>query len=156
MQCEMCGSDDELYRASVEGTIINLCKKCARFGKVLERVKVEPPRVKRESQRKSAPAQTKETETIFVISSGYAERIKDRRESLGLKQEDLAKKINEKDTLLHKIETGAMEPSIKLARKLEKFLQLKLVEEHTEEIKGSSNIKSEGVTIGDMARLKKR
>jgi ribosome-binding protein aMBF1 (putative translation factor) len=49
-----------------------------------------------------------------------------------------------------------IEPNIALARKLEKFLNLKLVEEHQEEGAVVPKAKKGEVTLGDFARIKKR
>jgi putative transcription factor len=157
MQCEMCGTDGELFKVNIEGVNLNICRKCAKFGKVIERVK-EPSEIRARvtENKRVTVAKQAESETVFVITADYSAKIKTMREKLGLKQEELAKKINERDTLIHKIETGGIEPNIILARKLEKFLGIKLVEEHSEESKELPAIKKGDVTIGDLARIKKR
>jgi putative transcription factor len=159
MQCEMCGSDaEELFKVDVEGAKLNICKKCSKFGKVIERVKAPVFVSPKEAEKRRAEVAPKqiETETIFVIVQDYPTRVKNAREHLGMKQEDLGKKINERDTLIHKVETGAIEPNIPLARKLEKFLNIKLVEEHQEDKSLVPASKKGDITLGDFARIKKR
>jgi len=162
MQCEMCGSepDSGLLRVKVEGSVINVCERCARYGEVIAKVREAPVLTKAEERAKKQTRQAtpvdQEGEVVFVISADYAEKIKGGREKLGLKQEELAKKLNERDSLLSKIETGTMEPSIKLARKLERFFNIKLIEEHKEEGKILAKEKGNQTTIGDLARLRKR
>lgn len=157
MQCEMCGSEAGLFRVSIEDAILNVCKNCSKYGKVLSKVKVEEPKKKKKEQKRLEKAKLQpEKETIFVIISNYATKIKNKREKLGLKQRDFAKLINEKESLVSKLETGAVEPSIKLARKLEKFLKIKLVEEYEETGKRLPKTKSGSVTIGDLIKVKKR
>ncbi len=63
-------------------------------------------------------------------------------------------KINEKESLIHQIETGRFEPNIALTRKLEKFLKIKLIEEHEEIHKGKTKIKTDKFTIGDFIKVK--
>ena len=159
MQCEMCGTEaQELFRVDVEGAKLNICKKCSRYGKVLETVRAPViPQAKRSVQVSRAPSPKRiDTEVIFVITPDYPSRLKNAREALGMKQEDLAKKINERETLIHKLETGAIEPNLVLARKLERFLGVKLVEEHQEDSKLVTPLKKGDVTLGDFARIKKR
>ena len=86
----------------------------------------------------------------------YAEKIKKKREKLGIEQKDFAKQVRERDSLISKIETGTIEPNIKLARKLERHLKIKLVEEYQEKPKLLAKSEGEGVTIGDMIKIKKR
>jgi len=75
-----------------------------------------------------------------------------KREGLGLKQKELAEKIAEKEALVHKLETGIVEPSIKIAKKLEKFLKIKLVEEQEQTAESFISPKREGYTLGDFLK----
>jgi ribosome-binding protein aMBF1 (putative translation factor) len=45
---------------------------------------------------------------------------------MGLSQEDLGRKINEKPSVISHLETGSMKPSDALARKLEHALKIEL------------------------------
>lgn len=148
----MCGQDTQLYKSDVEGTILNVCKKCSNFGKVISVVKKE---IKEEKKKVITREKESEDEIILTIVGGYGEIIKNKREKLGIKQEDFAKKINEKASLMHKIETNHFEPNISLARKIEKVLHVSLIE--IESIKPSKldTSKSEGLTIGDFIKVKK-
>ncbi len=53
------------------------------------------------------------------------------------------------------MESGKFEPSIKLARKIEKFLNIKLIEQHEEQHAGIKGESGEGFTIGDFIKVKK-
>jgi putative transcription factor len=75
---------------------------------------------------------------------------------LGIKQEDAAKKLSEKVSILHNLETGRREPSIPLARKLENFYGIKLIEVSKEEKIEKSKSNSEEITLGDVITIKKR
>lgn len=154
MNCDMCGKEAELYLVEVEGTKLNVCSKCSKFGTVIKKIVIKKP--KKEKEKKVKIIKLPKKEVIQIIVPGYAEIIKKKRERLGLKQKDFAKMISEKESLLRKTEKGIMEPSIALARKLEKFLKIKLVEEH-EEVRGEKKeVKGEELTIGDLAKVKKR
>lgn len=156
MQCEMCGTDTELFRADVEGAVINVCERCAKYGKIMEKIRPAPIAPSKKEIAAAAVRQKIETETIFMISPDYSSKIKNLREKLGLKQDELAKKLNERESSIHKLETGEIEPNIALARKLERFFGIKLVEEHQEEAKPLPAGKPGEVTLGDFARIKKR
>ena len=152
MQCDLCGKDTTLFRVKIEGTVLNVCKECSSFGKVI--AKVEPPRP---PIVKAGPAKPKSV--IEVVVSDYASIIRNKREAMSLKQRDFAKQINEKESLVHKIETGTFTPPIKLARKIERFLGVKLDEEVEEEqpgFKPQQSITATSVTLGDVIKIKQR
>lgn len=159
MPCEMCGKqveDSELFYSKIEGSIIKVCEGCKDFGIVLKRVAYRSREILEKKQSIMPKLQPEEEEMVI---ENYAEVIKNAREKKGIKQEDFAKMINEKDSLVHKIETGHMEPSIELARKIEKFLTIHLVEQ----VKMQAYEKSYGekktsdeLTVGDIIKIKKR
>lgn len=151
----MCGAEEKLFKAEVEGTILEVCKNCAKFGKIIGPVK-EGERKKEEREKKIERRVMPERELMQLINPDYSEIIKKKREKLGLKQEELAKKIAEKESLIHKIESGQFEPGMDLARKLEKFLNIKLIEQH-EEVKIDLGEKRGGpATLGDVVVIKKK
>lgn len=145
--CDLCGIDTDLMPASVEGTILNVCRKCSRFGKVL----------RIQTKREEKPRRIiKEPEEVDIIAKDYSSIIKNARENLGMRQEDLARKINEKESLIHRIESGHAEPNMAFAKKLENALNIKLIEAYREGEKKNINIKEEGLTIGDLIKIKQR
>lgn len=148
----MCGSEDQLFNTEVEGAKLNLCTKCSKYGKVIRVIRA-PVKFKKNKQVEST--KVPEVEKMLLIVSNCAQIIKQKREKLGLKQEDFAKKLNEKESIIQHIENGKFDPSFKLARKLEKVLNVVLIEEHEE--KHDSNkkeIKREHFTMADF--IKKR
>jgi len=153
MQCDICGSEEILYKTNIEGTILNVCKSCSRFGEVISAVKVES---KKEKGKKIKEVEKEpEKEIIEIVVSDFADRIRKKREKLGLKQEDFAKKINEKESIVHKLETGEFKPSLDLARKLERILGIILIEQYEEEGKITKTETSE-LTVGDLIKIKKK
>ena len=150
----MCGTEAErLFKTSLEGSELNVCGRCSKHGRVISEIKIrelKPKKTKEEIKEHSA-----EKELVFMIVSDYAEKIRKGREDLGLKQEDFAKKINEKHALIHKIETGHFKPGIELARKLEKILKIRLVEQHEEMHEQPAKGKTDVFTIGDFIKIKK-
>lgn len=150
----MCGKNTNLVIALIEGTEMQVCNECTKFGKIIKKITPEPKRKKKEDIKKIIKEQKKK-EIIQVINPDYGDIIKKKRESIGLKQEDFAKKINEKLSLIHKIETGNFEPSISLARKIERFLKIKLIEQYEEEHGKLRKIESDTLTIGDLLKFNK-
>lgn len=151
INCDLCGKTEErLSRALIEGVELNVCPACSKFGEVLAPVK----KFVLKSPSRKAPVEEKE-EKIELLVEGYADIIKKKRELIGLTQKDFAKKINEKESIVHKIETGIFEPSLSFAKKLEKALGVKLIEEHEEKHEAIKRKKFEGFTLGDFIKLKR-
>jgi len=147
--CEICGKNfNNLERAIVEGVMIDVCHDCGKFGKVVSIVKplIEPNRI--------IPVHTKESSE--GIRSDYPDVVKKAREKKGLRQEELARDIAEKESTIHKIETGSMPPSFILARKIEQYLGIKLIEIQEETKKIDLNLKDSSITIGDLIKIKHR
>ncbi len=164
MNCDLCGKTGTLFKAEIEGVRMNVCETCTRHGKVFHEIKQATPNEKKKEEKKVREmierheSVAKKPEVIQLIVKDYSMKIKNARERKGLKQEDFAKKINEKESLIHQMESGHMEPNIELARKLEHALGIKLIEEFIDEPEiGSEKTKSNGpLTLGDMINVKKR
>ena len=139
--CELCGSSGNLIKAIVEGSLLNVCEKCSRFGRAIV--------VKQE--QKIRPIKQNTIDIVNVINPEYPKLIKEAREKFGLKQEDLAKKLDEKLSIIHKLETGHLQPTILLAKKLEKLLNISLIEVY-QETHEKLNFKDRGLTIGDLVK----
>jgi len=137
-----------LNRALIEGVELNVCAGCSKFGKVIAPIKKQ---IYKEPIKKAVP----EEEKIELLIDNYADVIKKKRESLGLTQKDFANKLNEKESIIHKIEVGAFVPTLSLARKLEKLLEVKLIEEYKKEHEPLKRKREEGFTLGDFIKLKK-
>lgn len=153
----MCGKETELFLTDIEDTQMNLCGKCSKFGKTIKKIKTYEE-IKQEEKAKKTEENiinTKETETIQIINPEYAQMIKNAREKLKLKQKEFAKKIKEKESVIHQIETGSFEPNIHLARKLENFLKITLIEEYEEKKQKTNKTHSDALTIGDLISIKK-
>ena len=152
INCDLCGKIEErLNRTLIEGVELSVCPACSKFGKVIAPVKRYTPK---EQHRMAQKAENRE-EKIELLVEDYAEIIKKKRESMGLTQKDFANRINEKETTIHRIETGELEPSLALAKKLERLLGVKLVEEHIEKSQGFKKTKEGGFTLGDFIKIKK-
>jgi len=69
------------------------------------------------------------SEPQLEVVPDYDVKVKKAREEQGLTQEVLAKLVGEKLSVIKRIEMGKLKPSLDLARKLEKALKVRLVEE---------------------------
>lgn len=128
-----------------------MCEDCSKFGRIISAVKEEKKEIKKETRAEPK----KEEEVTLTIIPDYGGIIKNKREQVGIKQEDFAKQINEKVSLIHKIETNQFEPSIELARKIERFLHVKLIEMEEVKIDKVGEAKREHFTIGDFIKVKR-
>ena len=143
--CEMCGSESSLFHSLVEGVELKVCKNCASFGK-----KINKP-IK--TAIKKIFSKKPEREIIQSIVEDFPKLIRQKREKMGLKQKEFARFLAERESIIHKMESGSYTPSIELARKLEKQLGLSLIEQNEikpQKIKASK----EKFTIGDMIKIK--
>ncbi len=142
----MCGNSKVEAVCSVEGSEMTVCASCSKYGQLIRRVRVETHRpVKASFQEKQ--------EKVEEIALNFAQLIKGRRESLKMTQEDFAKKIQEKETVLHKWETGHLKPDFQTAKKLERILGLKLMAIISSEEKKVGKQEAVGLTIGDIIKV---
>ncbi|MBS3150218.1 TIGR00270 family protein [Candidatus Woesearchaeota archaeon] len=147
--CEICGrKSDNLIKAIVEGVMIGVCSECSKYGKV---VAIRKPLIE---PRRSISIKTNDSYESIV--ENYANLVKTAREKKGMKQDELAKTLAEKESVIQKIEGGNLRPQINLARKLEKFFNIKLIEKLEERKDVSLNLKDSSLTIGDILKLRNR
>lgn len=149
MYCDMCGSDENLFKCKIEGGFLNVCNKCSQYGEVIHKIE-KPKPVEEEKSSKTV----ERGEIIQIIIPNYAKVVKNKREQLGLKQKELAKKIAEKESVIHQIESNHMEPPMELARKLERFLKVRLVAQYEEKGASTKTEETQSMTIGDLIKMK--
>lgn len=89
------------------------------------------------------------------LASDYDDRIRNARESAGLSQEELANELNEKASVIRKLERGDHLPSDDVRGKLERKFNITLTEAgQTGDEEWSSESDSAGLTLGDKVRRK--
>ena len=139
-ECEICG-EDASGKAKIDGVILSVCDKCTELGeKVILPVKTN----------KIIPK--KDIEDGKYIDPKYPELIKKAREKRKLRIDELARHLNEKESVISRLERGHFSPSFKLAKKLEKFFEIELILEY-EDVPYSHEEKHSGLTIGDVIDL---
>lgn len=88
------------------------------------------------------------------IAGDYDDRIREAREAEGLSQEDLAKRLNEKASLIRKLERGDILPSDNVRKKLERKLDISLTEGGDTDDTDWSGGGSTTTTLGDVVKRK--
>lgn len=152
--CSLCGQDKKLFYAIVEDSKLKVCKECgSSHGEIKSAVNNESKSGSSSKKNRSSSGENEEVSEEFIVSD-YPEIIKNAREKKDLSQDEFAKGIKEKVSLVSKIESGSFEPSIELAEKLESFLGVSLIEEVEVSSDSSGSGSSDELTIGDIIELK--
>ncbi|NVM34961.1 MAG: TIGR00270 family protein [Candidatus Lokiarchaeota archaeon] len=165
-ECPICGSIiwGKGQRVLLEGAKITVCHNCARYGKNIQKPPTSKHINKSFSHDKSTlpkrPVLKKSNVNDLEIIQDYAKKIRNLRSSLGLNQDQFAQRLNEKPSLLRRIEAGKVKPTIKLAKKIEDVYKIKILKKPTEieaNVESSKYMKkSSGTSLGDIAFIKKK
>ncbi|MFW9818223.1 MAG: multiprotein bridging factor aMBF1 [Candidatus Thorarchaeota archaeon] len=165
-ECPICGSIIWGKGESVllEGARITVCHNCAQHGIRIKKTPTGTQGKKISSYYKiKAPKQqiTKKDHIDDIeIIPDYAKKIRMKRNSLGLNQDQFAQRLNEKPSLLRRIEAGKVEPTIKLAKKIEEVYKIKILKKSDEiepSIRDNKYMKkTTGTSLGDIAFIKKK
>jgi len=142
MQCDLCGLGKKLLKTIIEESTLDVCSKCSQYGKVIQNRKIPIKHFK---------ARVFEESTDKIVEKCH-EMIKQSRENKGLKQRELANLISEKVSTIHKLETNNLKPSIRLAKKLERVLELKLIKQLDNKKIVLNKVDSSELTIGDFLK----
>ncbi|WP_414468455.1 multiprotein bridging factor aMBF1 [Methanobacterium sp. ACI-7] len=151
MRCEICGKKiiGSPVKTKIESSIMLTCQQCAKFGKVQR----EAPKPRKRTPMKRVQRRREPSEEVV---ENYNSLIREAREKKSWSREELAEKLYEKASVINRIESGKMVPDIKLAKKIERTLNIKLIEKlddtRPEDMSSSA---SRGATIGDIARIKR-
>jgi putative transcription factor len=168
----MCGANESsLTTTKVEGAELDLCENCKGFGTAVETQQSSSSSSKYSTSSSSGTSNsggassssnsggsTRRKKDMFddmdELAADYDDRIRNGRESLELTQEELANQLNEKASLIRKLERGDILPSDDVKAKLEKKLDITLTEgadvEDTEWSSGSG----QSMTLGDVVERK--
>ena len=138
-ECNICGNKNANRRARIEGVILTVCNNCVKLGEEMPAVRITP--VKK--------IQLQEIKTVLV--SDFHKIIRRNRENRGMTQQELAKRLNEKASIIKRIEEG-WEPSMVLVKRLEKFFNIELIEE-IQKKNVSEKQEQERLTIGDVIEV---
>ena len=158
-QCEICGAQIQgsPNRIVIDGSALEVCKGCARFGKPEDKWSPVPRRMVPAERAFTVrrPKPRDHFKDLVEIIPEYGRKIRDARESHGLTPEELGARIKEKAALIKKIEREEIAPEDEIRKKLEKELKIKLTDEASEaRVKSMSGAK--GLTLGDIANIKRK
>ncbi len=155
MACELCGKDVEhTTNVKIEGSEMEVCDECKKYGKEVvssdqKSSSTEEVLQKLKDKKRSNKSYSGYEEEMEDLALDYAERVESARLENDLTQKELANKINEKKSVVAKVEKEDMRPSEELREKLENTLDIELTEKiEKTSVKSSDN--SEGLTIGDL------
>ncbi|MFB6081534.1 MAG: multiprotein bridging factor aMBF1 [Halanaeroarchaeum sp.] len=173
VQCEMCGAETASPKTvKIEGAELQVCDNCASFGTEVDQQGSSSTSTKYSTGSSGSSSSqssggssgggggsNRRRRDMFdemeEVAADYDQRIREARESAGLTQEELAKQVNEKASLVRKLEHGDILPSDEVQRKLERKLDISLTESaETEEDEWESGGDSQGLTLGDMVKRK--
>ena len=141
MLCEMCGKFTLVTsRFRIVGAVRLVCTLCARFGEPLD--PAPPPAVGRRVVGRSLPSapvvrplgggRRLEERDLYTdigeleLAPDWGKKVRIAREARTWTPEELAKRLNEKKSVVLKIESGGFHPPDALVRKLERLLQVRL------------------------------
>jgi len=148
----MCGKKTEdLFEAIVEGSMLSVCKNCSKHGNVI-RVLQAPKEISAEFKRERVSSE----DPVEVIVEDYTGVIKKAREKMKLTQEQLAKDVGERESVIHQTESGKMKPNFSLAKKLNVYLKINLIEKaekiDVKKDKKDIDFEDKTLTIGDLLK----
>jgi putative transcription factor len=164
--CEMCGAEHaSLTKVKIEGATLQLCEQCKGFGtEVREPAETSPSTSKYSTGQSTTSTADRSTgtasrrtrrdmfDTMPEIATDYDAQIRAAREDLGLSQEELADQLNEKASLIRKLERGSMLPDDGVRKKLERTLDISLLEGGGDVETDWSGSASTTTTLGDVVK----
>jgi putative transcription factor len=175
VQCEMCGADTPSpTTVKIEGAELDVCSECTDFGTEVRQGTSSSTTTKYSTSSSSGSSSGSSPSTasgsggssgsrrrrdmfdeMEELATDYDRRIREARESRGLSQEELAKGLNEKASLIRKLERGDMLPSDEVQKKLERELDISLLEGGSgEETEWEGGSQTGSYTLGDVVTRK--
>ncbi len=173
VQCEMCGTETASPRtAKIEGAELQVCDECVDFGTEIRQGPADSSSSTKYSTDSSGGSRSSGSsggggggrsrrrrrdmfDDMDELAEDYDGRIREAREAAGLSRADLAGQLNEKASLIGKLERGESLPSDDVRRKLERALDVDLVEgAGDEETEWSGGGEASGMTLGDVVKRK--
>ncbi len=160
MICELCGADvPRLKNVAIDATILSVCSSCSRFGDEVStpalRQSTMPPIIAQRleaRQRRMTPKDVYAQGGELELVDDFPQRIRQARDSRGWKQADLGAKINERASVIAKLESGAITPGDALVRKIERELGIRL-KERVQPVAVKKQAASGGLTLGDLMKM---
>nr|WP_245835304.1 multiprotein bridging factor aMBF1 [Natronolimnobius baerhuensis] len=178
----MCGAETSSPKTiKVEGAKLDVCSNCTDFGTEVKQTSSSSSSSKysttadsgsssssggssggssgsssASSSSSSSRPRTDMFDDMDELATDYDERVRQARENAGLSQSDLANKLNEKASLIRKIERGETLPTDAVQSKLESKLEISLSAEGSsgDDTEWSGGSASGSYTLGDVVKRK--
>ncbi|HEV8289336.1 MAG TPA: multiprotein-bridging factor 1 family protein [Candidatus Norongarragalinales archaeon] len=148
--CDVCGRREAIALAVIEGARMNVCIECARLGKEL-----------RPAHKTDRPIQTRPAVEVSLVQN-FGSAIRNARQRANLSVEQLAQKLFLREHDLGRFESGSLKPTESDARKIERFLKIRLIatgdEAQEPEEKQQQNQRpggQRGFTLADVVEIKR-
>jgi len=164
MECEICGKpvpENNPIRAKIEGSVMVVCKECSKLG-TIQKAPPKPKYVKQNKNKKTTNNTrrrnySRNDEPTEELVEDFSFEVRKARESKDWSREELGRKINERASVITRIETGKMTPDTKLTKKLEKALNIKLLEKVDNiDLNQFINSSSGERTLGNIMKIKRK
>jgi putative transcription factor len=138
----------------IENVKMMLCPGCIKYGEGVKEIHGSPLQVRQSLLKRNRRIKEKDVyeKMNIEIISDWGTVIKSARRKKGLSREQLGFNIGEPTGTISKIEKGELRPSDKVAKRLEKELDIKLFEEVKEVTTKPIIEKSQGLTLGDFIK----
>ncbi len=155
--CEMCGRAGSLVNADVEGVMLQVCQGCSKYGQVRRDNSRPFSGGGRGNFRSAAPVVREGVEFRVVVD--FAAILRGVRERKKMTQEEFAKFLQEKESIVVNWEHGTVKPFVDTAKRLERVLGVKLIQKEDAvdvgEVVGQKK-RTDELTLGDFIKVKKR
>lgn len=165
MRCEVCGREilGQPHRRIIEGAKLTVCSRCSSFG--ASDWSPNKPNIKNTERSsvltrsdRGVPSRPPRRDAVEVLEQttfvdNYGSLIRKSRQKLGLTEKDLAMKMQEKESVIKKLEKEELTPDTKLVQKIRQILGVNILEQ-TESPKVHILTKPTNArTLGDLIKI---
>jgi putative transcription factor len=127
--CEICGNTfhGEFTVIKLDGALMKVCRSCGKLGTPATLPRIIKRPILGNKRSKITLQSNFISNEVVELRKDYPYLIKRTREKIGLSQEALGRRINEKLSLIKLLETGKLRPNDSLAKKIEHALKIELL-----------------------------
>lgn len=175
VQCELCGSETADPRSiKIEGAELDVCDSCASLGTEVRQSANEQPTSKYSTDATTSKPNRSTTsgstggggggrsrgstadvfDSLGDLAQDYDDRIRIAREERDMSQAELADELNEKASVIRRLERGETLPSDAVQAKLEQFLDIDLSGGSVDTAEWSNEEGGQSFTLGELAERK--
>jgi len=161
--CEICGRiiEGPSHKVIIEGVKFIVCNECSKLKSTQTLSdKKSVPKILPKTVHRNVSKSRSSLIIDYELVNGYGKIIRKTREKLGLTHEKVGEKINEKASVIKKVENEELFPTKGLALKLERFLGIRLLKPIDQllpkDIENIAPTSKYDRTLGDIVVIKKR